>query len=174
MMKNLADDVVLERGDHANAQDGFCLMELVAYVAGEPWSFEPECVSPVLTEFGYKLNDCLPDDLRQQLKPLIPDLIGTRDDGLDDARARIAWDWCVTTYAARFLDLAGLSGHAERLGQSNVRNVSETEDALFAAWDAAWDAARDAATDALAPTVRDLQRSAIDCFERMIAGRWTG
>jgi hypothetical protein len=45
--------------------------------------------------------------------------------------------------------------------------------ARAAAWDAAraaaWDAARAAARDALAPTVAELQASAVDLFERMIA-----
>jgi hypothetical protein len=40
--------------------------------------------------------------------------------------------------------------------------------AQAAVWDAARDAARDAAQDALAPTVAELQASAVDLFERMI------
>ena len=39
-----------------------------------------------------------------------------------------------------------------------------------AAGAAAWDAARDAARDRLAPTVTELQASAIDLFDRLIDG----
>src|SRR3954453_23724766 len=52
-----------------------CLLEAVAFVAGEPWSDSPSCTSPVLGTFGRSLNDVLPDDRRQQLKPYILRLI---------------------------------------------------------------------------------------------------
>jgi hypothetical protein len=54
-----------------------CLLEAAAYVAGEPWSDSPECVSPVLAAFGRSWNDALDDENRQMLKPFIPRLVGT-------------------------------------------------------------------------------------------------
>jgi hypothetical protein len=71
-----------------------CLLEAVAYVAGEEWTDEPQCVSPVLGVFGRSLNDILPDDRRQELVPLIPKLIGTRDEQ-DEARSYLALDWLI-------------------------------------------------------------------------------
>ena len=56
----------------------FCVMEAVAYVAGEPWSDSPECVSPVIAQFLRTWNDGLNDEDRQMLKPFIPKVIGTK------------------------------------------------------------------------------------------------
>jgi len=92
-----------------------CLLEAAAWMAGEPWSDHPQCVSPVLGAFGRGLNDVLPDDKRQQLRPLIPSLIGTADDGLDETRSYMALDWLIRTYTPAWLDLAGLTAEATAL-----------------------------------------------------------
>ncbi|HWC30714.1 MAG TPA: hypothetical protein VG845_11600, partial [Dehalococcoidia bacterium] len=68
--------VTLDAGGHK--PDGeFCVMEAVAYVAGEPWSDSPECASPVLGAFLRSWNDTLDDETRQLLKPYVPRLVGT-------------------------------------------------------------------------------------------------
>lgn len=41
------DTIVLERGAHASIEDGGCIMEWTAYLAGEPHSDHPACVSGV-------------------------------------------------------------------------------------------------------------------------------
>lgn len=92
-----------------------CLLEAAAWMAGEPWSDHPQCVSPVLGAFGRGLNDVLPDDKRQQLRPLIPSLIGTAGDGLDETRSYMALDWLIRTYIPAWLDLAGLTAEATAL-----------------------------------------------------------
>src|SRR5574338_1312870 len=137
-----------------------CLLEAVAYIAGELWSDHPQCVSPVLGAFGRNLNDVLPDDVRQELRPLIPSLIGTAGDGLDDTRSHMALDWLIRTYASTWLDLAGLTSEAAAL--RDLRRIVDLDAARqagpivrdarrkaaaaeAAARDAAWAAARDAA-----------------------------
>ena len=52
----------LARGAHATPEEGRCAMEFVAYLAGEPHSDQPKCVSPVLRRYCIALNDRLPDD----------------------------------------------------------------------------------------------------------------
>ena len=39
--------LVLQKGAHRSAAEGMCIMEAVAYVAGEPFSDHPSCASPV-------------------------------------------------------------------------------------------------------------------------------
>lgn len=39
------ESLSLKRGAHQEAEKAFCVMEAVAYVAGEPWSDHPKCVS---------------------------------------------------------------------------------------------------------------------------------
>lgn len=45
------DTVTLAHGKHGSPEGGLCLLEAVAYVAGEPHSDHPACVSPVIAAF---------------------------------------------------------------------------------------------------------------------------
>lgn len=128
--------VHLSKGSHRYPAKGTCLLEATALFAEEPMSIRPRCVSTVLRTFGICLNDILPDDLRQQLVPLIPSLVGTakngEDDGLDEVRSHLAIDWLVRTYAPIWLDLIGLFVEARTLrslhrldGPSTVREAAK-------------------------------------------------
>jgi hypothetical protein len=81
--------IVLKNGSHRRREQGVCLMEAVAWMAGEKHSDRPQCADPVLAAYGRALNDRLRDDERQLLRPLIPKLIGTR--GSSDLSRRRAF-----------------------------------------------------------------------------------
>jgi hypothetical protein len=152
----MSTDYTLAYGTHATPDDGRCAMEWVSYLAGEPHSDEPKCVSPVLRAFCTTLNDRLEDAPRQRLRPYLARTIGTADDGLDATRAWIALDWLARTYAPSWLTAAGLSQSAQRLSAlAPLANVSDLQTTLFvlglarrdarAAWCAALGGARAAA-----------------------------
>jgi hypothetical protein len=172
------DTLTLTHGSHSNRDEGVCLLEAVAWYAGEDHSDMPSCVSMVLCTYGTRLNDVLPHGRRQELKPLVPRLVGTASDGLDERRSYMALDWLVRTYTPAWLDLAGLVAEAQALRDLRrivdmvaaqaagpvVRAGREKADAAWAAaWDAAWDAAGaaagaaawDAAGDAAWAAARD-------------------
>jgi hypothetical protein len=151
------DCVVLAHGAHGTREQGMCAMELASYLAGEPHSDHPQCVSPVLGEFLRNWNDSVDDDFRQKLKPFIPRVLNTANDGKDEIRAWVATDWLVRVCAPAWLDLAKLTQHAialrtaeqisDRASALRVQPViddahSASADAWAAAWDAAWAAAR--------------------------------
>jgi hypothetical protein len=153
----------LKSGSHQPNDDAaFCVMEAVAYVAGEPWSDHPACTCPVITAFMVAWNDALPSDADRArlLLPLIPVLVGTRGSkALKTRRANMAADWYIRVQTPAWLRLAGLTTQAEALEAfpeiidfSAVPSLKPTLDAIrqdaAAAWDAAWDAARAAAWDA--------------------------
>ncbi len=162
------DGLVLAKGAHASWDDGACLLEAVAYVAGEPWSDHPDCASPILGAFLRSWNDSLDDGTRQTLKPYIPRLVGSRGTAeQEDTRGWMAVDWLVRTHTTAWLRLAGLTGQADHLAglpefkagmdfaplkptlesvRSDARSAQVAAGA--AAWAAAGDAARDAAWDA--------------------------
>ena len=54
------------------------LMELVAQIAGEPIDENPSCTSPVLADWCNLANDDLPEETRQKLIPLAPELSRSR------------------------------------------------------------------------------------------------
>src|SRR6266498_3757745 len=106
----------------------------------------PPDMSPVLHRMGMRLNDALPDDKRQKLKRFLPrgghsPLAGTRDDGLDGQRGRLATDWVLRTATPLWLDAADQPEWASRL-----RELGPTTDQD--SYDAAWSVARDIRAEA--------------------------
>ncbi|HEX7355284.1 MAG TPA: hypothetical protein VF288_10680 [Mycobacteriales bacterium] len=145
----------LGAGAHAapdGAPDGarLCVMEAVAYVAGEPWSDRPACASSVVSAFMRPWNDAMADDERQSLRRYIARLVGSR--GTDEQEMQRSWmalDWLVRVYAPAWLDAAGLGDHADGLRSlrriSSGRRVAEAAPVVVAARTAARAAARTAA-----------------------------
>lgn len=155
--------ITLSHGAHETRDDGTCLMEAVAWFAGERHSDVPQCASRVLGSFGMKLNDVLPGDKRQELRPLIPAIAGTAGDGLDERRGYLALDWLVRVYLPTWLDLAGLDEDSGSLRELTTIATMETAAAAGPVVRAARDhagAARDAARDAAGAAARDAARAA--------------
>ena len=177
--------ITLQSGSHdENAHHAMCVMEAVAYVAGEPWSDAPACACPVITAFMVSWNDSLPDaDRTRLLAPLIPLLVGTRSTpAIEQRRATMAADWLIRVHTPAWLRLAKLDTQAAALEAlpeitdfaqcpSLMGTLNAVRTDAAAAWAAAWDAAgaaaRDAAGDALKETTAALQVSAIDLVKRM-------
>ncbi len=175
------DGIFLKSGAHESLAEGGCVMEFAAWVAGEPHSDHPQCVSPVIGQFLRSWNDALNDEDRQMLVPYAIAAVGTNT-GADDEETR-AWmcaDWLVRTCAPAWLRLAKLHEHAEALANTpEVKDAASAEvarqrgDAAWAAagnaaraaaraaaWDAAGNAARAAAWDAALAAARDAARAA--------------
>ena len=161
----------LARSSHRSMDEGACLLELSAHLAGEPFSDQPACVSPVIAAFGRSWNDELDDDTRQMLKPyafkIIDTATGERD---DETRAWMATDWLARECAPAFLRSAGLTKHAEALEALaplvNATTARKAQPTLNAARAAAGDAAGDAAWAA----ARDPARAAAGDAARAAAG----
>jgi hypothetical protein len=111
----MSSDYILAYGTHASPQDGRCAMEWVSYLAGEPHSDQPMCVSPVLRAMCIALNDGLDQSPRQRLRPYLTRTIGTAEDGLDTWRGWMAMDWLARVYTPAWLRLAELSDRASAL-----------------------------------------------------------
>ena len=77
----------LKKGSHL-PNSTFCVMEAVAFIAGEPWSDHPECACPVIGSFLRSWNDGLPNDSERDrlLKNLIPRIVGTKNKNLEERR----------------------------------------------------------------------------------------
>ncbi|MFL5862888.1 MAG: hypothetical protein ACJ780_19285, partial [Solirubrobacteraceae bacterium] len=155
------DALVLAAGSHdRRTLDAVCIMEAVAWVAGEPHSDHPGCVSPIISAFLRSWNDAMGDADRQILKPLIPRLagtVGTARQELD--RSYMALDWHCRVSAPAWLRLAGLTASAEAISATapivDAASAHAAQHALDTArtaaagvWDAAGAAAGDAAGDA--------------------------
>lgn len=76
-MRQMLGLVKVEHGAHDNREEGMCVMEAVAYIAGEPHDDHPMCVSQAITEVMIQTNDSLDDESRQRLLEVVPEIIGT-------------------------------------------------------------------------------------------------
>lgn len=142
----------LGAGLHKNFNDGACALELVSYVAGEPWSDHPKCVCPVLGTFFRAWNDVLSDDERDAtLRPFLRRLIGTNGGpSLAKRRSLMAADWLIRVHTPAWLRLAKLITQADALealpeltSMAQIPSIRGAVDDACTAAVAAWDAAKD-------------------------------
>ena len=85
------------KGSHTRREDGMCVMEAVAYLAGEPHSDSPGCASPEITKLAIWVNDAAGDALRNELLRDLPwRIVGTKAaPEIEQQRAFMAADWAV-------------------------------------------------------------------------------
>ncbi len=178
------ESISLLHGSHSTRDEGMCLLEAVAFVAGESHTDYPQCVCPVLASFGRSWNDGLESDAERNrlLKPLIPRLINTKGSpALTEARSWMALDWLIRVQTPAWMDLTeSLREHAAILRALPQQNSGEAikhsaaagaaagaaaraaagAAAGDAAWAAAWAAARAAARAAAWAAARAAARAA--------------
>lgn len=89
---------VLQPGRHLAPEDGACLMEYVALLAGRPFSDHPSCTDPTLALLARLVNDACTDSGRNQLARFAAPLADApRTDAVGSARLVLT---AVTTAAA--------------------------------------------------------------------------
>ncbi len=160
--------IFLSKGAHTVKDGRKCVNEFGAWVAGEAHSDMPRCFTPAGARFMMRLNDRLPDDLRQQLLPLAIEMVGTNTGAADDEIRRwmcVEWavrvaarywfaeagrqDWCARVDAlATIVDRETARTAAKVLRE--IRAADATAYAAYAAAAAAAAADDDAAADAAA------------------------
>lgn len=177
--ERLAHVTSLSRGRH-DPGNKMCALEAAAYIAGEPWSDQPQCTSHIIARFLRSWNDALPDDATRDrlLLPLIPKIVNTHGSAqLEHQRAMMAADWLIRTHAVTWLRLAKLDPQANTLASlppitvltrcsSLVSTLVEVRDQTTAAraatklsaWADALEAARNTASTAVADAAADAAR----------------
>ncbi len=125
------DAIVIDPQRHPRRGTRLTVLELAAWLAGEPHSDVPTSVSPVLRVFTSHLGVGLDDSLRQHLKPLAARLVGTAgDESRDQERALRLTDWLVRGHAPPWLRRAGLTESADRL--DGLASITENTDLVRA------------------------------------------
>ena len=130
----------LAHGSHGSTFDGqACSMEWVALLADEGMTDAPQCASPVLARYTIRLNDQWDHEKRQLLKPYLPRMVGTGNDGKDALREQIASEWLTGRLLGPWLDLAGMGDH---MASIEGKTGAGLQSALYAIRDAAQDKRR--------------------------------
>ncbi len=84
-LERLYASVELVRGAGNPDWGKLCVMSFVACLAGEPHTDRPLTASSLVGRFAITINDEMPTNRRQSLKPFAPRILGTRD-GCDAQR----------------------------------------------------------------------------------------
>lgn len=101
------DTLTLSSGYHKYFYEGFCAMEAVAWLAGEPHSDAPVCACPVISAFIRVWNDLIQDDetRTKYIRPLLVKLIGTRStQEVEDRRTFMIIDWEIRDLTSSMLE----------------------------------------------------------------------
>lgn len=123
--------IVIDPQRHQRRGTRLTVLELAAWLAGEPHTDAPISVSPVLRVFITHLGAGLDPSLRQQLKPLAARLVGTAGDAArDQQRALRLTDWLVRGHAPPWLRRAGLTESADRL--DSLASITDNTDLVRA------------------------------------------
>ncbi len=85
-LESVYRQVELVRGAGDPKSGKLCVMSFVAFLAGEVHTDRPAAASPLIRDFAVRINDAMPNEMRQELKPFVPRILGTNDH-LDGARA---------------------------------------------------------------------------------------
>jgi hypothetical protein len=129
-------------GAHSDAEYGrkMCVMEAVAYVAGEPRTDHPQCACPVIAGLLRRWNDRLgTSDLANAerdrlLKPLVARLVGSRStEEVESKRAAMLRTWTRSAPLADWIEAAGLQEHADAV-RAEPENINVIRAARSAAY----------------------------------------
>src|SRR5437868_4311800 len=115
------DGITLKSGGHRSREKGVCVMEAVAWVAGEKHSDNPACACPIVSAFMRSWNDGLDSDEKRDklLKPIIPLLVNSKSTkAVEWKRSKLAYDWFLTVYTPVWLELAKLEDHAKAIREN--------------------------------------------------------
>jgi hypothetical protein len=77
----------LRRGNTDHPGNGACLYDAAKWISYGEIGDDPPCACPVIRAYAIGLNDMLPDDQRQRLKPFILRVAHNRDPESEPARA---------------------------------------------------------------------------------------
>lgn len=131
-----AERITLHKRDHETYEEGHCLLEETAHLAGGPHTDEPADTCRVFAAFGRALNDAYGDDDERRTRALGPaaePLIGTKGSPKDERRRAYALaDLAVRRWAPMALEAAGLTQQAEKLRKLDRVENEETARATAA------------------------------------------
>jgi len=113
MIKSV-ENLKLSKGSHSGTY-GACVMELVSYLANEPWSDHPQCASKSITNLAIWINDTGDQTHRDILQELAGKIINTSDWKKEPARAKLYSKfalWC-SKEAAKYAKYAAAESAAK-------------------------------------------------------------
>src|SRR5215213_6653429 len=112
-LERLCERLTLVEGEGNPRHGELCLMSFVALLAGERHTDHPASASPLIRNLAIPVNDAMPRDVRQRLKPFAARIVGT-DDGCDRERVEVLRQILAREILPRILRDWGTGQIAER------------------------------------------------------------
>lgn len=133
-LERLYRQVELVKGAGEPRSGKLCVMSFVAFLAGEAHSDRPAAASPLIRELAIRINDAMPQEIRQELKPFVPRILGTND-GCDAKRGAMLRAVTEAEIIPRICRDFLVSGHLRSWrGTGKFREISGKLFALTEAW----------------------------------------
>ena len=131
----MKDEYTLHEGKHDSFDQGHCLMEVVAHLAGEEHSDAPQCACPVLSAFGRRFNDLFKDDESRTrcLAKAASLLVNSKDEGQEAKRAFLLADLAARRWAPVGLEKGGRKDEAQKLRELSPIVDRDSAKAAYAA-----------------------------------------
>ena len=146
-------------------EDSACTVAAINLaISGKLTDSIPACMSEVLGKAAIRLQDAMPDDMRnsQRYKTLIPNMAGSGR-SLEKERLAVLMDWMWSLVLPQLQSIADEGGYGEQwqimCRKRTKKAAADAADAAYAA-DAAAGGAYDAATDAAAAAAVAAARAA--------------
>ncbi|HYC13530.1 MAG TPA: hypothetical protein VEC75_04725 [Stellaceae bacterium] len=177
--ERLYEHIELVRGAGRRKRGQLCIMSFVAYLAGERHTDHPRSASPFLRNFAIQLNDGVGAELRRDLKPFAPRIIGSND-GRDFERAALALAMAMDEVLPRATKdfLEGSRYGALELGNKSLFavgagwNDTEPTESIAARFRGVRDAGERREWLALATRMGQLFTALVQCAPSPAAQRW--
>jgi len=177
--ERLYDHIELVRGAGRRKRGQLCIMSFVAYLAGERHTDHPRTASPFLRNFAIQLNDGVPTELRRDLKPFAPRIIGSNN-GQDFERAAVALQTVMDEVLPRAMRdfLAGREYAPFELGRQTLFSIGagwsegEPTESIAARFRSVRDAGERREWLAMATRTGQLFVALVQCAPSATAQRW--
>ena len=113
--------IQLKTGSHVSPAFGLCVMECVAFVAGERHSYQPTCVCPIITQVAMYANDNQPASVLPQLAERVLRLAGSRASAeVESKRASFLVDFVIRKALPVALGVSALPACAALVEELNA------------------------------------------------------
>lgn len=152
-----------------------CIMEAVAFFAGESWGASPACACPVISEFLRRWNDALPDGDRDRLLPAdvwVPRLVGSRvtQPEIEQKRLCLMHDWLIRVNLPAWIEARSPKAAQKLRAQAEIVSKATAQKAADAVFCVVNEVVAQHGNDDYRPYSISRQASAAEAASRQLFG----
>lgn len=121
--------IKLSAGHHESPDKGLCVMECVAYIAGEAHTDKPACADYLCSQYAILINDQSIDNRRQTMIKYVLRLAGSKSDTVAEQRFLLMINTAVKKFLPYSLNKLNLKGIS--LGLTSLPEITDNASLQF-------------------------------------------